>query len=200
MLPKDFINKVKDAAMQTQIKYGIPASITISQAAWESGWGDSTLTKKANNFFGIKASKDWDGKIFNIDTGEFTKAGQYYIDKLAAFRSYATPFQSFIDHANFLIENKRYKSLFETLDPMQWADGLQKAGYGTDPRYSDKLKGTIKQYNLTKFDKQAASNETVIDTTAKHIRRNKVIWGVSGAFVLLLGGILIYRYKRHETT
>lgn len=35
-------------------KYGILVLLTIAQAILESGWGESELTKVANNLFGIK--------------------------------------------------------------------------------------------------------------------------------------------------
>jgi flagellum-specific peptidoglycan hydrolase FlgJ len=36
----DFINLIKSGAQEFQKKYGILASLTISQAADESGWGE----------------------------------------------------------------------------------------------------------------------------------------------------------------
>ncbi|MCD3209717.1 cell wall-binding protein, partial [Clostridium botulinum C] len=55
----EFIEKVKDAAIKTQKEYKIFASVTISQAILESGWGQSELASKYNNYFGIKASDNW---------------------------------------------------------------------------------------------------------------------------------------------
>ena len=38
---------------------GIPPDIVVPQAALESGWGVSGLTKKANNLFGMTAGSSW---------------------------------------------------------------------------------------------------------------------------------------------
>lgn len=43
-----------------------------------------------------------------------------------------------------LKENKRYKSLFETEDPIKWAQGLQEKGYATNPKYADNLIAIMK--------------------------------------------------------
>ena len=55
MKPQEFISKVAMAAQYAAQQTGVPASISIAQAALESGWGESGLTKAGNNLFGIKA-------------------------------------------------------------------------------------------------------------------------------------------------
>lgn len=67
-----FIKQMEDAAIENYYEYGILPSITISQAILESGWGNSVLTKKSNNLFGIKADKRWNGDKFGIETTEIT--------------------------------------------------------------------------------------------------------------------------------
>ena len=54
MKPSVFFEKYSNSAIEAQNKLGIPASITLAQAALESAWGESELAKKSNNFFGIK--------------------------------------------------------------------------------------------------------------------------------------------------
>lgn len=50
----EFINKIKDAAIETQKEYKIFASVTIAQAILESGWGESSLAKNYNNLLELK--------------------------------------------------------------------------------------------------------------------------------------------------
>ena len=68
---KEFIMKIKDYAIDNYKKHKILPSLTISQAILESGFGESTLSKKANNLFGIKAYSDWNGDVYSINTREY---------------------------------------------------------------------------------------------------------------------------------
>ena len=56
---QSFFEKYAPLAMEQQQKYGIPASVTLAQAALESGWGESQLTREDKNFFGIHAVPAW---------------------------------------------------------------------------------------------------------------------------------------------
>ena len=49
--------EIINAAIDQQIKYGVPASITLAQAQLESGMGTSSIAQRSNNLFGLKAYK-----------------------------------------------------------------------------------------------------------------------------------------------
>jgi LysM repeat protein len=53
-----------------------------------------------------------------------------------------------------LISRSRYNLLFDLKidDYKGWAKGLKKAGYATDPKYSNKLINLIERYSLDRFD------------------------------------------------
>ena len=155
----DFFNKYKNYAEQTQNLFGIPASITLAQAALESRWGESGLTLRSNNFFGIKADSTWKGALDNATTKEFVM-GQYITIK-SNFRVYNNALESFNDHAKFLKKFNRYKSLFELpiTDYKSWANGLKAAGYATDPLYASKLINMIQQYVVMKYDAEASQKK-----------------------------------------
>ena len=55
----DYVDKYAEAAMEQMRKYGIPASVTLAQGILESASGQSELSRKGNNHFGIKATKTW---------------------------------------------------------------------------------------------------------------------------------------------
>jgi len=155
MAPQDFFKKYAPLAENTQIKYGVPASITLAQAALESAWGESSLTKSHKNFFGIKADASWKGASATMRTIE-NVAGQNQT-QLAKFRIYPTAQDGFDDHGKFLVVNKRYASLFKlpVTDFVNWANGLKAAGYVTDPNYASKLISIINKYNLQQYDDRA---------------------------------------------
>ncbi len=150
MKPQEFISKIAMAAQYAAQQTGVPASISIAQAALESGWGESGLTKAGNNLFGIKADSRWRGETLTLDTKEFLK-GQWVVVP-AKWRKYSSWQASIDDHAAFLKCNLRYLPCFECVTPDAFARALAKAGYATDPIYADKVIGVMSKYNLTTFD------------------------------------------------
>ncbi len=139
-----YIKKYAPAATKNMRFFKIPASITLAQGILESGYGEGTLAKNANNHFGIKCHKDWKGKSIKHDDDE----------KNECFRSYKNPLRSYRDHSLFLVDRDRYSSLFKLnrKDYRGWAIGLKAAGYATDPKYADKLISLIERFKLTRFD------------------------------------------------
>lgn len=138
-----FFNRYKYAAIWEHIYTGVPASITLAQAAIESNYGTSALFVNANNAFGIKAYSNPHNFPLYYATDDLINE---------PFRSYPNVRTSFKDHSDFLLENSRYNSLFLTSDSSAWADGLKVAGYATNPNYNTILKSIIKDNDLEKYD------------------------------------------------
>ncbi|MCF6167120.1 glucosaminidase domain-containing protein [Lutibacter sp.] len=140
----EYIKRYKDIAMEEMRVFKIPASITLAQGILESSSGNSLLTKKSNNHFGIKCHKGWKGKKVYHDDDE----------KGECFRVYKHPNNSFKDHSKFLATRNRYAKLFKLRkgDYVKWAKGLSEAGYATDRRYPAKLIALIEKYDLHKYD------------------------------------------------
>ena len=148
-----FVERYSAAAQAVARQSGIPASLMLAQAGHETGWGqhpikgpDGTLS---NNLFGIKAGAAWRGATVDLLTTEF-KDGQAQ-KVVQRFRAYASPAESFADYAQMLSTSPRYQGVVQAAkvagaDPQQFAQGLQKAGYATDPAYAQKLGRAI---NLT---------------------------------------------------
>lgn len=147
-----YIERYKDISIQEMNQYGIPASIKLAQALLESGNGNSSLARQANNHFGIKCSSGWTG-------GRILKDDDAVDD---CFRVYDHPEQSFRDHSEFLLR-KRYAALFELdkNDYMGWARGLKKAGYATNPRYAELLISLIERYELFQYDTTESKREKI---------------------------------------
>ena len=55
MTKQEFVRQAYAAAIQSSKQSGMPAMVTVAQAALESNWGQSKLSIQANNYFGIKA-------------------------------------------------------------------------------------------------------------------------------------------------
>ncbi|HKJ05845.1 MAG TPA: glucosaminidase domain-containing protein [Flavobacteriaceae bacterium] len=139
-----YIDVYSEIAMDEMRKYKIPASITLAQGILESSSGNSELTRRSNNHFGIKCHKGWKGhKTYHDDD-----------EKGECFRVYDDPVYSFNDHSEFLTTRSRYAKLFtyKPYDYVKWAKGLSSAGYATDRRYPAKLIALIEKYQLYKYD------------------------------------------------
>ncbi len=141
-----FVRKHQAAAKAAEDATGIPASNILGQAALESGWGKHEIKAKdgssSHNLFGIKATSDWKGKVAEVTTTEYI--GGVARKVTAKFRAYDSYEEAFKDHARLLTKSPRYSQTVAQADTAQgYAQGLQKAGYATDPAYADKLTKVI---------------------------------------------------------
>ena len=143
---EQFVRKHASAAKAAEQATGISSSNILGQAALESGWGrheprmpDGT---SSHNLFGIKATSSWKGKVAEVTTTEYI--GGVPRKVTAKFRAYDSYEEAFKDHARLLTQSPRYSRTVAQADTAQeYARGLQKAGYATDPAYADKLTKVI---------------------------------------------------------
>lgn len=139
----NYIEQYKELAVREQRRAGVPAAITLAQGIHESAAGKSELAVDANNHFGIKCKKTWTGATILHDDDR----------RQECFRKYESSDDSYVDHSDFLKNNKRYEKLFELekTDYIGWSQGLRKAGYATNPKYASRLIDLIEKYNLQEF-------------------------------------------------
>jgi flagellar protein FlgJ len=138
----DFVQANQQAARAAEAETGIPAAFMIAQAAHESGWGQREIRQadgsSANNLFGIKAGSNWKGAVAEVMTTEFVDGQARKLTQ--RFRAYASPAESFRDYARLMKDNGRYAQVLASGGSAErFAQGLQTAGYATDPAYADKL-------------------------------------------------------------
>ncbi len=145
--PKDFVSALIEPAQKVQQKLGVPFEVVIAQAALETGWGQKIIKAQdgdsSNNLFNIKADSRWAGEKVTKDTLEFEQGAM--VKKAEPFRMYQSLSDSVDDYIHFLSNNDRYQdALQQSSNVEHFLQGLQKAGYATDPRYADKILGTLK--------------------------------------------------------
>ncbi|BCF90046.1 flagellar assembly peptidoglycan hydrolase FlgJ [Paraburkholderia largidicola] len=137
-----FVDKLAAPAQAASAATGIPARFIIGQAALESGWGKREIRKTdgttSHNIFGIKATDDWNGKTVATVTTEYINGRpQRVVEKFRAYDSYE---EAMTDYASFLKSNPRYAQVINSSrDVNGFAQGMQRAGYATDPHYAKKL-------------------------------------------------------------
>ena len=144
-----FVEHYSATAKVVEQQSGIPATFMLAQAGHETGWGQRGITGRdgtvSNNLFGIKAGAGWNGQTVDVMTTEFRDGQAQKV--VQRFRAYASPADSFADYARMLSTSPRYQAVRAAgNDAAQFAQGLQSAGYATDPAYAQKLGRAI---NLT---------------------------------------------------
>lgn len=201
---EDYIRLYKDWAIENMRTKKVPASITLSQGILESSSGNSSLCTKANNHFGIKCHKGWEG-------------GTYIMDDDApdeCFRKYGSALESFNDHADFLSGRERYSALFklEITDYKGWAQGLKDAGYATNPKYATLLIDLIEKYKLYEYDQIAldpnyannnSNNNTNSNNTSNHNTNNNTNNNTIVSEknkVIFINGLKAIKVKGNQTT
>lgn len=137
-----FVDAITPHAEKAAKELGIPARVLVAQAALETGWGSKQIKNAdgsdSHNLFGIKASRGWDGATTSTLTHEYD--GGEKRSERADFRSYASVGEAFDDYVRFIKDNPRYAdALRNGGSATQYAQGLQKAGYATDPAYAAKI-------------------------------------------------------------
>lgn len=173
---------------------GILAGTLIAQAILESSgkdlngdWkvGGSKLSREANNFFGIKSSKKWGGKTYNIDTGEVIKGKKVIVN--ADFRAYDSVKDSIEDYVKLLKENPRFSNVLKATTVKDQAIELKKAGYATATGYAD----TVTQvYNSVK---------DLVDESYKTYKKRNTIKNITISLTILavlIGGF--YYFKKNK--
>ncbi len=158
--PAQFVAAYGAAARASQAKSGVPALVTLGQAALESGWGAHA---PRFNFFGIKAKASdpehtrqllKTREVFRDPNRKFPEVisvtprpdGRYDYVVRDWFRAYPDATTAFMAHGEFLVRNKRYSKAFQVAhDPYAFAAEVARAGYATDPSYERVLKDVMRK-------------------------------------------------------
>lgn len=159
MTESEFIARIVPFAVADMQRSHIAASLTIAQAALESGWGNSGLTVKANNLFGIKGKGPAGSLPFR--TTEY-RDGQA-VQVSAQFRAYNNWGESVADHSQLITRgvswNPKLYSKAIGVDGKTAAREIAAAGYATDPAYAAKLIQIMDAYNLYQYDEVKEDEE-----------------------------------------
>lgn len=141
---EDFFTAFAPLAQAVGKKYDLYPSVILAQAAVESNFGESELSKTYNNYFGIK------GKGVVLPTIEMKGGRKMAVED--GFRTYNSARESFYDYGKLIAKANRYAPVREAESAEAYARALHPAGYSTNPRYGDILVQVMKDYNLMIYD------------------------------------------------
>lgn len=156
---QDFIKKYANDVVAATRNTGLFPSVKMAQLIIESADSKGVSGKgitfvKANNGFGIKADKSWEGQKMPFNTPNDAT-------KINYFRVYPSIKDSIMDHTNFLLSNNRYKlnGVFNAKTPQEQTRALQLSRYAENPNYANGLNAMIKAYDLERLDKGTSSTD-----------------------------------------
>ena len=192
-----FLRNIIPAAQNVARGKDIYTSVMIAQAALESGWGTSALSKAPNhNLFGVKGS--YNGQSVNMQTLE-DSGGQNYYSIQANFRKYPSYQESLEDYADKIVNGISGAPLFYSgawkskTNSYQDATAYLTGRYATDTAYASKLNRIIEQFDLTKYDTETAVN------MAEEIANNQTTES-SGDGYTVVSGDSLYAIARKTGT
>lgn len=151
---KAFLEKLKPYVIKDMQLTGILASLTAAQAFIESKKGNSGLTVKANNLFGIKGT--YNGECVRMLTTEYYNGVACKV--YANFRKYPSWQESVSDHSSLFNRLQRYANLRGETDYVKACTNVRLDGYATSPTYTTTLINTIKKYGLDAWDREVIGN------------------------------------------
>jgi len=147
---QSFLAVLKPYVLEDMKKTGILASLTASQAFIESNKGNSGLTQKASNLFGIKG--EYNGQYVVMPTTEYYNGVKTKVN--AKFRKYPSWLESIADHSRLFNTSKRYANLRGCKNYLEACKNVQADGYATSPTYAKTLATVIEKYRLYEWDEE----------------------------------------------
>lgn len=171
---------------------GILAGTLAAQAILESSgnyngvWsvGGSGLSRKSNNFFGIKKGSNWNGPTINMKTGEQTPAGSTYSIN-SDFRVYKSVEDSIIDYVKLLKTSNRYKKALYQPTVLKQAQELKAAGYATAVNYPQVVDSVY----------QSIANNLEYQKQFRYIPNKNKLFKIAVPLLIIVGGLYIAEKK-----
>lgn len=197
--------KFRTLAIYQQLKYRIPASVTLAQIIHETGHGTSRMFRHSNQLFGRKCFADKKNHWFahKTEVEQLIRKGirihkakhcNWYPDERDKFNrynrfvNYNTYYDSGMDRYYTLLK-PRYNKLFKQKDPLNpvtshykvWTKGLKDGGWATDVNYTKLLNDII-----------ASRNFQVID---ENVERYRELMLKENGELYLQKKLILYKYK-----
>lgn len=144
---KAFFAALLPAALESERKYGVPAEVTLAQAALESGWGKHGIG--GYNIFGIKGS----GPAGTVSLATKEGSGTASRARFAKFNNYH---EAIVEHGQMFNNGSYTKGMnayAKDKNPMKFTDNIAKA-YATAPNYASQVKSIITKYGLQNLANQ----------------------------------------------
>jgi flagellum-specific peptidoglycan hydrolase FlgJ len=148
MTRAEFVELAAVAAKRASAKSGLLPGISIAQAALESNFGESQLSRAASNYFGLKAH----GKhpVMEFRTTEFDGPREKIV--AAKFAAYSSMDECFECRDSQITNGAAYAAAREVkADPEKFTREIAKH-WATDPKYAEKVLKIYRENGFDRFD------------------------------------------------
>jgi flagellum-specific peptidoglycan hydrolase FlgJ len=135
-----FLKRFAPVAVSERKKFGVPASILLASSFLNSNAGCSQAALKANNFFALPCTSDWEGETATIGTG--------------CVRTYESPWASWRDYSIYLSSCEWFGVTHKASgkDWKKWTKSLKGKNISNIANFEDKLGEVIVYYRLYELD------------------------------------------------
>ena len=155
MTKDQFITAATTAARAFAESGGSPAGVTVAQAALESNWGQSQLSRDAHNYFGIKAH----GPLPWIELPTHEAKDGALVPVNARFARYDSMAACFADRERILAQVAAYAEARACIaDPEAFLRALARH-WATDSHYAEKLLRLYHEHGFDQLDQQPIPKE-----------------------------------------
>ena len=158
--------EIENYAHEVKEKYGVPESITLAQAIYESSLGKSNLAQKNNNWFGIKSSGGW--------------------------AKYDSARDSFLAYGKLLSKDRYTKYTKNATTDSEYINGVVKGGYCDDAGYTTNILSIISSNKLDRYNTGEFIGNSDDDTTATTSDNSSLVGNfLSGIMKYIMIAVLV---------
>ncbi|MFT5680047.1 MAG: flagellum-specific peptidoglycan hydrolase FlgJ [Myxococcota bacterium] len=143
----EFFLALAPGALLAAHDHQIPPSVTLAQAAQESGWGRSSLASRYNNLFGVKAYTGLPS--VTLKSAEILDGVR--VPTRAAFAVFEDWDHAIEKHGE-LLAHSRYDKARENWTDWESFIRLIAPMYASDPLYASRVSNLVRRYNLDRWD------------------------------------------------
>lgn len=128
--------EIESYAHAVKEKYGVPESVTLGQAIYESQLGQSNMAQQANNWFGLKGSGT---------AGSYSSRGSNW-------QKYNNVSESFDAYGKLLTNDRYTKYTKNATTTSEYLQGIVQGGYCSDAGYVTDVLNIINSNGLEKYN------------------------------------------------
>ncbi len=143
----EFFLALAPGALIAAHEHQIPPSVTLAQAAQESGWGRSSLASRYNNLFGVKAFTGLPS--ITLKSAEVREG--VLVPTRAAFAVFESWEHAIAQHGE-LLSHPRYNKARENWTDWERFIRLIAPMYASDPLYVSRVSTLVRRYGLDRWD------------------------------------------------